>query len=211
MTIIDEEFKINVGNRLRELREHKGMAIKDVVKKLSGDYCCSIDEKSIRRYEKGDFLPKIDNLICIAELYDTTLDYIVYGRETSDDNSFTWYDNFKRLNRLLYTMQIRMLRDEKKISDVYLQLVDDEAREWFGRIERFIDNKRLMFDRKGIEKIIGVRELDALFEDFEKDHTQLCPIEERIRRSLLTARPIATTAVKEEHDEIIITTKILKQ
>ena len=140
MTIINDDFKKNVGKRLQELREQKGLTIKDVVELLSRDYYCGIDEKSIRRYEKGDFLPKIDNLICIAELYDTTLDYIVYGKETSDDNSFTWYDNFKRLNRLLYTMQVKMLRDREKVSDVYLKLLDDEAKEWFGIIERYTIN-----------------------------------------------------------------------
>ena len=187
------------------------MTIKDVAKKLSEVYYCNIDEKSIRRYEKGDFLPKIDNLICIAEFYDTTLDYIVYGKETSDDNSYSWYDNFKRLNRLLYTMQLNMLRDKENISDIYLKFFDDEAKEWFGRIERFIDNRRNMFRQKGIEKNIEIKDLDALFEDFRKDRTQLSSIEERVRRSLVSARPIITTEVKDEDGELVITSKMHKQ
>ena len=211
MTIINDDFKKNVGKRLQELREQKGLTIKDVVELLSRDYYCGIDEKSIRRYEKGEFLPKIDNLICFAELYGTTLDYIVYGRETSDDNSFTWYDTYKRLNRLLYTMRIQILRDKENVSDVYLKLLDDEAKEWFGRIERFIDRKRLMFDRKGIEKITDIKDLDDLFKDFKKDGTQLCSIEERARRSYLSAKPLATTTAKEENGEIVVTTRIHKQ
>lgn len=208
MTIINDDFKKNVGKRLQELREQKGLTIKDVVELLSRDYYCGIDEKSIRRYEKGDFLPKIDNLICIAELYDTTLDYIVYGKETSDDNSFTWYDNFKRLNRLLYTMQVKMLRDREKVSDVYLKLLDDEAKEWFGIIERYIGNRKNMFTHKGLEKEIAVKDLDALFKEFKKDRTQLLPIEEKVRRSLVSAKPIVTTRVQEENEEITIISKI---
>lgn len=208
MTNIDQEFKINVGNRLRELRENKGMTVIEVAKTLSEDYYCNIDEKSIRRYEKGDFLPKIDNLICLAELYDTTLDYIVYGKETSDDNSFTWYDNFKRLNRLLYTMQVKMLRDREKVSDVYLKLLDDEAKEWFGIIERYIENRKNMFTHKGLEKEIAVKDLDTLFKEFKKDRTQLLPIEEKVRRSLVSAKPIVTTRVQEENEEITIISKI---
>lgn len=208
MTIINDDFKKNVGERLQKLREQKGLTIKDVVELLSRDYYCGIDEKSIRRYEKGTFLPKIDNLICFAELYCTTLDYIVYGRETSDDNSFTWYDNFKRLNRLLYTMQIQILRDKENVSDVYLKLLDDEAKEWFGRIERFIDRKGLMFARKGIEKITDIKDLDSLFKEFKKDQTQLLPIEEKVRRSLVSAKPIVTTRVQEENEEITIISKI---
>jgi transcriptional regulator with XRE-family HTH domain len=211
MTNIDQKFKENVGNRLRELREHKGLSIKETAKKLSEYYYCNIDEKSIRRYENGEFLPKIDNLICLAELYGSTLDYIVYGRETSDDNSFTWYDNFKRLNRLLYTMQMKMLRDKENTSNVYIQLLDDESKEWFGRIERYIDKRKNLFTHKGIEKDVDVRDLDALFKDFEKDRTQLLPIEERVKRSFLASKPIVTTRVQEENGEITITSKIQKR
>ena len=211
MIVVNDEFKTGVGKRLRKLREGQELTINEVVERLSNNYFLDVDEKSIRRYEKGKFLPKIDNLICLAELYDTTLDYIVYGKETSDDNSFTWYDNFKRLNRTMLTMQIVLHRDKENPSNVYLQLVDDEAKVWFGRIERFIESKRLMATRNERDEITDVRELDALFEDFAKDRTQLCPIEERWRRAFLTARPIATRTVKEENGEIIVTTKIKKQ
>ena len=211
MIIINDDFKKLVGKRLRELREGRGLTINEVLEKLLNNYFLDIDEKSIRRYEKGEFLPKIDNLICFADLFDTTLDYIIYGKATSDDNSFSWHDNFKRLNRLLYTMQIKMLRDEANTSDVYLKLSDDEAKEWFGRIERFIESKRLMHDRKAIEKITAIEDLDELFADFKKDQTQLLPIEERERRILWAAQSIVTTKVQEENGEIIITSKIQKK
>ena len=154
---------------------------------------------------------KIDNLICLAELYNTTLDYIVYGKDTSDDNSFTWYDNFKRLNRLMFTMQIKLLRDKDRPTDVYLQFLDNEAKEWFGRMERFIENRRLMFNNKGLEKSIDIKDLDELIEDFQTDRIQLCPIEERYRRTFLTIQPFATSIFKEENGELVITTKIHKQ
>ena len=208
MIVINDEFKTGVGKRLRKLREGQELTINEVVERLSNNYFLDVDEKSIRRYEKGEFLPKIDNLICLAELYDTTLDYIVYGKETSDDNSFTWYDNFKRLNRLLYTMQVQMLRDGEKVSDVYLKLLDGEAKEWFGRIERYIENRKNMFTHKGLEKEIAVKDLDALFKEFKKDRTQLLPIEEKVRRSLVSAKPIVTTRVQEENEEITIISKI---
>ena len=208
MIVVNDEFKTGVGKRLRKLREGQELTINEVVERLSNNYFLDVDEKSIRRYEKGEFLPKIDNLICLAELYDTTLDYIVYGKETSDDNSFTWYDNFKRLNRLLYTMQVQMLRDGEKVSDVYLKLLDGEAKEWFGRIERYIENRKNMFTHKGLEKEIAVKDLDALFKEFKKDRTQLLPIEEKVRRSLVSANPIVTTRVQEENEEITIISKI---
>ena len=209
--IINDEFKVEVGKRLWKLRKSQGLTINEMVEKLLNDYFLDVDEKSIRRYEKGEFLPKIDNLICFADLFNSTLDYIIYGKATSDDNSFSWYDNFKRLNRLMFTMQIKMLRDVENTSDVYLKLSDNEAKEWFGRIERFIESKRLMLDSKGIEKITDIKDLDSLFEDFKKDQTQLLPIEERIKRNILTAKPIVTIKVQEENGEITITSKIQKK
>ena len=208
MSIINEEFYKSVGKRLFKLRDAVGFTQKKVVEKLESDYYLTINEKTLRRYEKGESLPKIDNLICLAELYNTTLDYIVYGKDTSDDNSFTWYDNFKRLNRLMYTMQVKMLRDREKVSDVYLKLLDDEAKEWFGIIERYIENRKNMFTHKGLEKEIAVKDLDALFKEFKKDRTQLLPIEKKVRRSLVSAKPIVTTRVQEENEEITIIGKI---
>lgn len=210
MKKIDVNLK-EVGKRLRELREKNGYTRNQVIEKLGDEYLLSISEKTIVRYEKGQTAPKIDNLIVIAELYNATLDYIVYGKDTSDDNSFTWYDNFKRLNRLMYTMKIKLLRDKDRSADVYLQLLDNEAKEWFGRMERFIENRRLMFNNKGLEKRIDIKDLDELIEDFQTDRTQLCPIDEQYRRTLLTLQPFATSIAKEENGEVVITTKIHKQ
>ena len=210
MTNINENFLKAVGKRIRELRKSKKLTQVQLSDILLERYNVNIGDRSISRYETGVGLPETENLIYLADFFEISTEYILYGKKTVDEDSFTWYENFKRLNRLMYTLQIRMLRDERNISDVYLQLLDDEAKEWFGRMERFIDNKRLMFDRKGIEKITDVRDLDALFEDFKKDHTQLCPIEEKVRRSFVSAQPLSTTRVKDENGKIIVTTEFSK-
>jgi hypothetical protein len=108
-------------------------------------------------------------------------------------------------------MQIKLLRDKDRPTDVYLQFLDNEAKEWFGRMERFIENRRLMFNNKGLEKSIDIKELDELIEDFQTDRIQLCPIEERYRRTFLTIQPFATSIFKEENGELVITTKIHKK
>ena len=68
MVSIDENFKKAVGERLRSLRLKNKYTIENLITKLQNDYFICIDEKSIRRYEKGEFLPKIDNLICLVEI-----------------------------------------------------------------------------------------------------------------------------------------------
>ena len=103
-----------------------------------------------------------------------------------------------------------MFRSTENKSDIYLRFFDNEAKEWFGRMERFIDNRKLMFSRNGIEKTVNINDLDDLFEDFKNDDTQLCSIEERVKRSYLTAKTLATVKAKEENGEIVITAKISK-
>ena len=176
--VIDDKFKVQVGRRLRELRESQKLKINEVVEKLSNNYFLDVDEKSIRRYEKGEFLPKIDNLICFAELYGTTLDYIVYGRETSDDNSFTWYDNFKRLNRLIYSLAVGFVENPGD-GKIYLELWDDEAKVYYDRLQSFGVDKNYMYVHKGIDPNFNVKEMDALFEDFKNYKEQLTPNKER--------------------------------
>ena len=185
MTVINDEFKKNVGKRLRKLREHHAFTINEVVEKLSNDYYFDIDEKSIRRYEKGEFLPKVDNLMNLAELYDTTLDYIIYGKETSDDNSFTWYDNFKRLNRLLYTMDLKAHTDDQ--GKVFLEFLDDEAEVYWHRIEHYNREKESNNKINGTFKEVTINELDDLFADYANKTEQLTPIEVRKNNALLKA------------------------
>ena len=210
MTNINDTYLKDVGKRIRKLRKDKKLTQAQLSNALLEQHHITIDKRSISRYETGEGLPETENLIYLADFLETPIDYILYGKKTCDENSFTWYENFKRLNRLIYTMKIGMLRDEKNTSEIYLKLFDDESKEWFGRIERFIDNRKNMFSHKGIEKNITVEDLDALFEDFRKDRTQLCPIEEKSRRSSLVTQHLATIATKEENGEIVITTRIQK-
>lgn len=175
MTVINDEFKENTGKRLRALREKKGLTISELAEKISNKYLCSIDEKSIRRYEKGEFLPKIDNLICFADFFDTTLDFIIYGKELSDDNSFTWYDNFKRLNRLIYSLSLIPFKNSEN-GNICLELWEDEAKLFFEKINAYSKGLNYMFESKGESASFSVKELDYLFEDFRKYNEQLVPV-----------------------------------
>lgn len=202
MTVINDEFKKNVGKRLRKLREHQAFTINEVVEKLSNDYYSDIDEKSIRRYEKGEFLPKVDNLMNLAELYDTTLDYIIYGKETSDDNSFTWYDNFKRLNRLLYTMDLKVHTDDQ--GKVFLEFLDDEAGVYWHRIEHYNREKESNNKINGTFKEVTINELDDLFADYANKTEQLTPIEVRKNNALLKAMQtewVASLTVEQNNEK----------
>jgi len=161
-----------------ELRNKNKLTIGDLVEKLQNEHYIDIDEKSIRRYEKGEFLPKIDNLICLAEIFKTTLDYIIYGKETSDDNSFTYYDNFKRLNRLIYSLAVNFLKDEKT-GKCYLELWEDEAKLYWERLNNFGINDNYKYEKRNATPKFSLNELDLLIEDFAEYDEQLLPTKKR--------------------------------
>ena len=176
--VINEEFKLKVGIRLKELRNKNKLTINELIEKLQNEYYIDIDEKSIRRYEKGEFLPKIDNLICLAEIFNTSLDYIIYGRETSDDNSFTWYDNFKRLNRLIYSLSVNFVKDNDT-GKCYLELWEDESKLYWERLNTFGKNDNYKFEKRNELSKFSLKELDVLIEDFADYKEQLLPTKAR--------------------------------
>ena len=178
MIVIDDTFKKSVGKRLRELRNNKKLTIDKLLDILQNEYYINIDEKSIRRYEKGDFLPKIDNLICLAEIFDTTLDYIIYGKETSDDNSFTYYDNFKRLNRLIYSLAINFVKNDLT-GQCYIELLDEESKIYWERLNTFGMNDNYRFEKRKENSKFSLKQLDLLIEDFAKYKEQLLPTKKR--------------------------------
>lgn len=178
MITIDDNFKQAVGARLKNLRKKHNLTIDNLVDKLQNNYYIDIDEKSIRRYEKGDFLPKIDNLICFAELFNTSLDYIVLGKEMSDDNSFTYYDNFKRLNRLIYSLSVNFVKNETT-GKCYLDLWEDESKLYWERLNSFGINDNYKFEKRHEKPKFSLKELDLIIEDFADYKEQLLPTKER--------------------------------
>lgn len=69
------------GKRIKKLREERG---------YSQDYvagCLGITKNAYQKLERGANGAKIETLIDIAEMFDTTLDYIVIGKrnETVED------------------------------------------------------------------------------------------------------------------------------
>lgn len=185
MITIDENLKKEVGARLRSLRVSNKLSIDALIDKLQNEYYLDIDEKTIRRYEKGEFLPKIDNLICFAELFNSSLDYIIYGKETSNDNSFTYYDNFKRLNRLIYSLSVNFVKDNKT-GKCYLELWEDEFKVYWERLNSFGVSENYLFEKRNANPVFDVKKLDDLFDDFKIYTEQLSPTLNRYNKMLLS-------------------------
>ena len=167
MTTINDDFKIAVGQRLKALRKRKKLTLFELADKMCNEYHTTIDEKSIRRYESGENLPKIDNLICLAEILDSSLDYIIYGKNSTDDDSVLWYDHFKRLNRLVYSLTTDFVEDSAT-GRKYLELWEPQTKLYWDRITNFASTKNYNTTHRGKNPLFSAEELDDLFVDFSE-------------------------------------------
>lgn len=61
------------GQRLRQARENHGMAADELGRRLGSS------GQAYRRYERGEVMPKIDQLLDICDILGVTLDSIVFG------------------------------------------------------------------------------------------------------------------------------------
>ncbi len=63
------------GNRLYNLRKNKKLSQNDLAKKLG------FSQSSINYWEKGQRIPSIEAARTIADFFDVTLNYLLYGQE----------------------------------------------------------------------------------------------------------------------------------
>ena len=70
-----------LGNRLKSLRQEKGLSQKEVAKLIG------TTDVSIGRYEMDARVPKADILNSLAKLYDVEIDYLLTGKQTKEYES----------------------------------------------------------------------------------------------------------------------------
>lgn len=63
-----------IGQRIRKLRESAGLTQIELAEIIY------VDSNMLSRYERGRHMPSIQTLVCIADYFEVTLDYLC-GRE----------------------------------------------------------------------------------------------------------------------------------
>jgi len=74
----DDTLRKALGNRIKELRKAKNWSQKDLAKPLG------TSSAQLNKYESSQNTPQIDRLVLLAELLDTTVDYLLTGNSSSD-------------------------------------------------------------------------------------------------------------------------------
>ena len=83
-----------VGQRVRDLRNSHGMTAEELSEKL--DYSHS----HVSKVESGQRCYSMDFLICLAQYFDVSLDYLVFGTSTiCDKQNCSLYDDLIRVVR----------------------------------------------------------------------------------------------------------------
>ncbi len=87
---------MNITKRLVELRKQTGLSQEDFAEKLG------LSRQSISKWETGEAIPDVDNLILLSQKYDVSIDYILLGKEHSTTEATKSEKTKKKKNRIDY-------------------------------------------------------------------------------------------------------------
>ena len=91
-------INLQIANRLLQLRKERGLSQEELADQLG------ISRQAVSKWERAEASPDTDNLICLAKLYNVSLDYLL---QTEDS---------------LETIKTEQIKEEAKI------IVDDDAK-----------------------------------------------------------------------------------
>jgi transcriptional regulator with XRE-family HTH domain len=74
----DDQMRKEFGARIKALRKQRKWTQKELATKLE------VRLSQLNKYEAGVHVPPVEKLLLIAELYDTTIDYLVTGNHADD-------------------------------------------------------------------------------------------------------------------------------
>ena len=67
-----------VSNSIKKLREEKGMTQDDLAEKLN------VTRQAVSNWENGKTQPDIETLTRLAEIFDVSVERIIYGKESKE-------------------------------------------------------------------------------------------------------------------------------
>lgn len=68
-----KEFSIQLGKKVKRLRQERGWSQEQLAQKLN------IHQKQISKYERGIHIPSVEVLVHIASIFNVSLDYMTFG------------------------------------------------------------------------------------------------------------------------------------
>jgi transcriptional regulator with XRE-family HTH domain len=72
---------MNFNEKLQALRKEKGLTQEELAEKLD------VSRQAVSKWEAGQAMPEIDNLIGLANIYGVSMDYLLTGKEFEDTSA----------------------------------------------------------------------------------------------------------------------------
>ena len=69
-------MNLHIANRLLQLRKERGLSQEDLADQLG------ISRQAVSKWERAEASPDTDNLICLAKLYNVSLDYLLQPEDS---------------------------------------------------------------------------------------------------------------------------------
>lgn len=83
---------MQTGKKLREARKARGIKVSTICNYMGG-----ISEQAVYKWERGDCLPSIDNLLALSHFYNVRMDELIVYEEAELASSFlSGYNDKKR-------------------------------------------------------------------------------------------------------------------
>lgn len=105
-----------VGKRVRELRIKRGLSQQDL------GMAVGVTKVSICGYENGSRVPNLDKLVKLAEILETTTDYLL-GREMP-----VWDDDNKSYVGSISYDDVNLITELKHFPELYNRIIKDVKR-----------------------------------------------------------------------------------
>ena len=70
-------YKLNIGSRLKEIRNDRDLSLDMVVKEVNRIYGTKINKGKLSKWERDINLPHLNDLSALVKYYNISLDYII--------------------------------------------------------------------------------------------------------------------------------------
>ena len=87
------------GKRIQHLRKAKGMTQEELAIKLN------ISDRHLRSLERGEYTPSVDLFAEIVEFFNTTLDHLIMGKSTSEQEELMKKKVSAKLQRMARSLE----------------------------------------------------------------------------------------------------------
>jgi len=184
----NKQITKNIAANLKKLRKRKGKTQEDVINAIK-KYNLSL--RSYKTYESGKatYTPSLDKLTLLADYFGVSLDYLIYNKSTTFDDSFTKEDCLKRLGRLIYSLVLRPVKELDPNSKYFGKYVflsfDPDVSLFIDSIETKAAQNNNLFEYDGINNYKGINDFDNAIACLDNLKEDWSPAKERFDALLL--------------------------